>query len=136
MSKKVSSILTQTIIWIGLMWISLRYLHNHPAERVGIFSTFDYIYQRVQWVTKVFEGWSKSDVNDLDQFKTSFKELKQVTSAAECEKELKDSNISVKAIDDVLAELENASSEDFNREKSRYIAIFNRETEDINKYCK
>jgi len=136
MSKKLSSILIQTIIWIGLMRVSLWYLHNHAAERVWIFSTFDFFYQKIQWATKVFDWWSKSDVNDLDQFKTSFKELKQVTSVVECQKALKDNNISTQSIDDVLAQLETASAEDFNREKSRYISIFNRETQDINKFCK
>lgn len=119
------------------MRISLRYLHNHPAERVGIFSTFDYVYQKIQWVSKsMFGGRSNQDVDDLAQFKTSFKELKQVTSTAECQAALSKNGISTQTIDNVLKELETASAGDFNREKSRYIAIFNRETEEINKYCK
>ncbi|MFA7284785.1 MAG: hypothetical protein WC004_03100 [Candidatus Absconditabacterales bacterium] len=136
MSKKVSSIVIQTIVGITFMWIALRYLNNHPAEKVGIFSTFDFIYQKVSSVSKMFHGRSKSDVNDLDQFKTSFKELKQVLSTTACQRALQAKDISTDVVDQIIQALDSTTSDEFARERSKYVAVFSKLNTEINKYCK
>lgn len=118
------------------MRIALRYLHNHPAEKVGIFSTFDFIYQKAQSISKIFHGRSKSEVNDLDQFKTSFQELKQVLSTTACQKALQAKDISTDVVDQIIQALDSTTSDEFARERSKYVAVFSRLNAEINKYCK
>ncbi len=136
MSKKVSSIILQTIVWVLFMWLALWYLNNHPAEKVGIFSTFDYLYQKVQGISKLFHGRTKNDVNDLDQFKNSFKELKQVISSETCQKALKANDIATDTVDQIIQTLDSTNASDFSRDRSKYIAVFSRINEQINKHCK
>lgn len=118
------------------MWLALWYLNNHPAEKVGIFSTFDYLYQKVQGISKLFHGRTKNDVNDLDQFKNSFKELKQVISSETCQKALKANDIATDTVDQIIQTLDSTNASDFSRDRSKYIAVFSRINEQINKHCK
>ncbi len=117
------------------MWVAMRYLQNHPAEKVGIFSTFEYVYQRVAGIGKRFQGRSSWEVDDLTQFKTSFGELHSVASSPACAEAIEKNEISKVEIDQVLVDLESTSAEDFSTNKSRYIALFNRMNEEINRYC-
>lgn len=113
------------------MW----YISHHPAEKVGIFSTFDYIYQRAQGISKVFHGWKKGEVDELAQYKTSFNELNQVISSDACEEAVLAGKISKDNINQIIQNLESTTAEEFNHNKSKYITAFAQMNELINKHC-
>lgn len=117
------------------MRVAMRYLQNHPAEKVGIFSTFEYVYQKVAGIGKRFQGRSSGEVGDLTQFKSSFGELQSVANSPACAKAVQENEISKIEIAQVLEDLENTSAESFTTNKSKYIALFNRMNEEINRYC-
>lgn len=114
----------------------MRYLSKHPAEKVGIFSTFDYVYQRVSWISKLFNGRTKGEVDELAQFKNSFHELKQVAASKACEKAIQAKDVSQQTIEQAIQTLDSTTAEEFNANKSKYIAIFNRINSEISKFCK
>ena len=135
MSKKIWSILLQTLIGVLLMRVAMRYLQNHPAEKVGIFPTFEYVYQKVAGIGKRFQGRSSGEFGDLTQFKSSFGELQSIAVSPACAKAVEENKISKIEIAQVLEDLENTSAENFSANKSKYIALFNRMNEEINRYC-
>lgn len=114
----------------------MAYLSNHPAEKVGIFSSLDFIYQKISGVGKRFNGRSQWEMDDLTQFKNSFKELKQVAKSKACEKAIQANKLSQSNIDQTIESLESTTAADFNINKSKYIAIFTRINEEIQKNCK
>lgn len=136
MKKKITSIGLQLLIWWILIWISMLYLSKHPAEKIGIFSSIDFIYQKISGISKIFNWRSQWDMNDLTQFKNSFHELKQVAASKACEKAVQTKQLSQENIDSVIQSLESVNAADFNSNKSKYIAIFTRINEEIQKYCK
>lgn len=118
------------------MWISMRYLSTHPAERIGIFSTFEYVYQKIESIQKVLHGRSQWEVDELEQFKNSFQELKQIVWSKACEKAIQTSSISQETIEQIIQTLESTTASEFDTNKSKYITIFNRINEEIDKNCK
>ena len=136
MWKKRRSICIQLIIWSVLIWISMLYLSHHPAEKVGIFSSIDFLYQKVSGIGKMFQGRSKWEMNDLTQFKNSFKELQQVAKSKACEQAVQANQVSQDTINQVIQWLESTNASDFNTNKSKYIAVFTRINEEIQKNCK
>lgn len=75
-------------------------------------------------------------MNDLDQFKNSFQELKQVLSSTTCQKALQAKNISTDVVDQIIQALDTSTADEFARERSKYVAVFSRLSTEINKYCK
>ncbi len=112
------------------------YLSKHPAEKVWIFSSIDFVYQKISGISKIFNWWSKWDMDDLTQFKNSFHELKQVAASKACEKAVQAKQLSQENIEEVIQSLESVTAADFNSNKSKYIAIFTRINEEIQKNCK
>lgn len=136
MSRKLISIIIQSLIWWILLRVSMWYLGNHPAEKVGVMSTIDYVYQRVAGISKLFHWRTKWEVDELEQFKNSFHELQQVANSKACEVTLEANQVSKDTIVQVVQTLESTTAEEFNTNKTKYIAIFNRINEEINKNCK
>lgn len=135
MKKKRISIITQSCVWITLILISMAYLNRHPAEKVGIFSSLDFIYQKVTWVGKMFHGWSQWELDSLTQFKNSFQELQQLSHSVACEKAVQANQISKEQIEAIVQNLDSTSAQDFEANKSKYITIFTRINEEIQKHC-
>lgn len=136
MKNKLTSIWLQLLIWWILIWISMLYLSKHPAEKVGIFSSIDFVYQKINGISKIFNWWSQWDMDDLTQFKNSFNELKLVAASKACEKAIQAKKLSQENIDSVIQSLESVTAADFNSNKSKYIAVFTRINEEIQKNCK
>lgn len=136
MWKKWKSIIVQLVIGTILIWISMLYLSHHPAEKVGIFSSIDFVYQKIAGISKMFNGRSKWEMDDLTQFKNSFKELEQVAKSKACEKATQAKQIFPETIQEAIQWLESTTASDFNTNKTKYIAIFTRMNEEIQKNCK
>ena len=133
--SQITSIVLQTIIGSVLLWVAFSYLSFHPAEKVGIFGMLDTVYQKITSVNKYFNGWSKTNIDDLAHYKSSFQELKWVLSSKACEKALQTNQLSLSAIDQVLQSLDMLTSQEFDSKKTVYVTLFTSINQKIQSLC-
>lgn len=134
--SKISSIVLQTLIWSLLISIAYWYLSSHPAEKVGIFSSLDVVFQKATSLNKIFHGWSWKDIDDLDQYKNSFAELKSIVASKACEKAVAANQLSNETLDQLIQSLDSLSAEDFSANKTKYISVFTTINKNIQTFCK
>lgn len=133
--SRLTSIILQTVIWSVLLWVAFSYLSFHPAEKVGIFSMLDTIYQKVISINKHINGWSSTNIDDLTHYKSAFQEIKWVLSSKACEQALRANKLSLSAIDEILQSLDVLTAKEFDSKKTAYITLFTSINEKIQSLC-
>lgn len=136
MNKKILSILIQLTIWLLLLSISYNYIQKNPAEKVGFLATFDTIYTKITSIGKKFDGRKGKQLNELENYKSAFKELRWIIESKSCNTNFEWDQTMITAIDSTLKSLETSTPDQFETNKSKYITIFNRINKVVDSNCK
>jgi len=134
--KKWSSIIIQTVIGILLLWICMWYVEHHPAEKIWILASVSFLQEKISSMSKLRNGRSDKEIDELGKYKMSFSELKSVVKSKACEQALKAGQINTNTIDQIIQTLESTTASEFETNKTKYITVFNTINDNIKNYCK
>lgn len=130
-SNKINIILLQFILWIVLLWISLNYMNNTPAERTSLYSGLSVMYQRVEiFFLSKFGSIDKEIAESKFSMERTYKALIDAFETSSCWNK-EDYNYLLKTYD----ELKNIKIKDFESKTVYFWTILWDISWNFNKEC-
>ena len=121
---------------ILLLWICMWYVEHHPAEKIWILASVSFLQEKLNSVSKLRNGRSDKEIDELGKYKMSFTELQSVIKSKACEQALNAGQINTDTINQVIQTLESTTALEFETNKTKYITVFNTINDNIKNYCK
>ena len=81
--KKFGMNVIEFVVGLALLWVCGRYLSNHPAERISLFSWIGDFVERTQLMFQK-DSWSAEDLTRKNQLMTLYSELLEIGENSSC----------------------------------------------------